>query len=168
MSTFNPLIIEIATILKTNNWQLVTAESCTGGLVAASLTEIPGSSNWFERGFVTYSNLAKQEMLSVPRQLMEQHGAVSESVAAAMAMGALEHSSGQIAVSITGIAGPDGGSAAKPVGTVCFAWAATGMPSAKTLTKHFSGDRQDIRLAACQEALTGVLSLIKNIPANPR
>lgn len=160
MNILNPLINEIAVILKEKNWQLVTAESCTGGLVASFLTEIPGSSVWFERGFVTYSNLAKEEMLSVPKQLLKDYGAVSESVAAAMATGALQHSAGQVALSITGIAGPDGGSIAKPVGTVCFGWAAQGM-SVKTLKKQFTGNRQEIRLASCQEALSGVLSLIK-------
>jgi nicotinamide-nucleotide amidase len=164
MSTFNPLIKEIAALLKNNNWQLVTAESCTGGLISGFITEIPGSSDWFERGFVTYSNLAKEQMLAVPKQLLKQHGAVSEPVAAAMAIGALKHSAGQIAVSVTGIAGPDGGSIEKPVGTVCFGWVAQGCGPVKTVRKQLSGDRQDIRLASCQEALSGVLSLLKNIP----
>lgn len=160
MNSLNQLIDEIAVILKQKNWQLVTAESCTGGLVASSLTEIPGSSVWFERGFVTYSNLAKEEMLSVPKQALKDYGAVSEPVAAAMATGALQHSAGQVAVSITGIAGPDGGSIAKPVGMVCFGWAVQGM-GVKTLKKQFAGTRQEIRLASCQEALSGVLSLIQ-------
>lgn len=163
MSTFDHLIKEIATILKEKNWQLVAAESCTGGLLASYLTEIPGSSVWFERGFVTYSNLAKQEMLSVSKQVLNQYGAVSEPVAAAMAVGALQHSAGQVAVSITGIAGPDGGSVEKPVGTVCFGWITAGMNSAMTVRKQFSGNRQEIRLAACQEALSGVFSLLKSI-----
>ncbi|MDR3502050.1 MAG: CinA family protein [Legionella sp.] len=163
----NSLILEIATLLQKKNWQLVTAESCTGGLISGYLTEIPGSSIWFERGFVTYSNQAKEEMLAVPKQLLLEHGAVSEPVAAAMATGAVQHSGGQIAVSVTGIAGPDGGSAEKPVGTVCFGWFAQGMSSAKTLRRQFSGTRHEIRLAACQEALTGVRSLLKNIPINP-
>src|SRR6187401_2663879 len=119
MSSFNTLIIEIAQYLKAHNWQLVTAESCTGGLVASCITEIPGSSLWFERGFVTYSNLAKQEMLGVPKKLIANYGAVSEEVASAMAVGALAHSKGHIALSVTGVAGPDGGSIEKPVGTVC-------------------------------------------------
>ncbi|MFT4059573.1 MAG: CinA family protein [Legionella sp.] len=161
MNTFNPLIQEIATLLKEKNWQLVTAESCTGGLVASFLTEIPGSSDWFERGFVTYSNLAKEEMLAVPSILLDEFGAVSEPVAASMALGALKHSAGQIAVSITGIAGPDGGSAEKPVGTVCFGWVAQGV-NAKTVRKQFHGGRQEIRLAACREALSGVLALLKD------
>ncbi|CAM3021126.1 Competence-damage inducible protein CinA [Legionella steigerwaltii] len=161
MSSFDDLIKEIATILKKKNWQLVTAESCTGGLVASYLTEIPGSSVWFERGFVTYSNLAKEELLSVPKQLIEKYGAVSEPVAEAMATGALQHSTGHVAVSVTGIAGPDGGSLEKPVGTVCFGWAAKGM-NPKIVKKQLTGNRQDIRLAACQVALSGILSYIKD------
>lgn len=161
MSSFDKLIKEISAILKKRDWQLVTAESCTGGLIASYLTEIPGSSVWFERGFVTYSNLAKEELLSVPKQLIEKYGAVSEPVAQAMATGALQHSAGHIAVSVTGIAGPDGGSLEKPVGTVCFGWAARGM-NPKISRKQFTGDRQDIRLAACQEALSGILSYLKN------
>ncbi|KTD10742.1 Competence-damage inducible protein CinA [Legionella gratiana] len=161
MSSFDKLIEEIASVLKKNNWQLVTAESCTGGLIASYLTEISGSSVWFERGFVTYSNLAKEEQLSVPSGLIEKYGAVSEPVAQAMAVGALRHSAGQVAVSVTGIAGPDGGSIEKPVGTVCFGWVAEDMLP-KTLKKHYPGNRQEIRLAACQEALLGILSYLKN------
>ncbi|WP_058534819.1 CinA family protein [Legionella saoudiensis] len=163
----NSLILEIATLLQKKNWQLVTAESCTGGLVSGYLTEIPGSSIWFERGFVTYSNQAKQEMLGVSNKLLLEYGAVSEPVAAAMAIGAIQNSAGQIALSVTGIAGPDGGSIEKPVGTVCFGWFAQGMSHAQTVRRQFSGTRQEIRLAACQEALTGVCSLLKNIPIDP-
>ncbi|HHF7366635.1 TPA: CinA family protein [Legionella bozemanae] len=161
MSSFDKLIKEISAILKKKNWQLVTAESCTGGLIASYLTEIAGSSVWFERGFVTYSNLAKEELLSVPKQLIEEYGAVSEPVAQAMATGALQHSAGHVAVSVTGIAGPDGGCLEKPVGTVCFGWAARDREP-KILRKQFTGDRQGIRLAACQEALSGIFSYIKN------
>lgn len=156
------LIQEIALILKRLNWQLVTAESCTGGLIASSITEIPGSSSWFERGFVTYSNLAKQEMLSVPNELIEKFGAVSEEVASAMAIGALKNSLGDIALSVTGIAGPDGGSEEKPIGTVWLAWAIRN-GSIKTMRKQFDGTRQEIRLASCYESLQGVLTLIKKI-----
>lgn len=163
MSVLNHLILEIAAILQEKNWQLVTAESCTGGLVSEYLTEISGSSKWFERGFITYSNLAKEELLAVPKKLLMEYGAVSEPVAAAMAVGALHHSAGQVAVSVTGVAGPDGGSSEKPVGTVCFGWVAQGMNSAKTVKKQFSGNRQEVRFAACQEALAGVLSLLKNL-----
>ncbi|WP_454785878.1 CinA family protein [Legionella sp. WA2024007413] len=161
MSSFEKLIKQISAILKKMNWQLVTAESCTGGLIASYLTEVPGSSVWFERGFVTYSNLAKEELLSVPKQLIEEYGAVSEPVALAMATGALQHSVGHVAVSVTGIAGPDGGSSEKPVGTVCFGWVARDMKP-KILRKQFTGSRNDIRLAACEEALSGILSYIKN------
>jgi len=161
--THNTLLIkEIALLLKELNWQLVTAESCTGGLISSYITEIPGSSTWFERGFVTYSNLAKQEMLSVPDGLIEVFGAVSEEVASAMAIGALKNSSGDIALSVTGIAGPDGGSINKPVGTIWLAWAARD-GSLKTMKKQFHGTRQDIRLASCHESLQGVLALIKKI-----
>ncbi len=160
MILLTPLIEELAVLLKKANWQLVTAESCTGGLISAFITEVPGSSLWFERGFVTYSNLAKQEMLSVPAALIKKHGAVSKEVAAAMVAGALQHSVGQIAVSVTGIAGPDGGTPEKPVGTVCFAWA-TREHGSHTLKKQFNGTRQEIRLAVCEQALQGVLSLVK-------
>lgn len=163
MNTFNTLIKDISLILIEKNWRLATAESCTGGLVSGYLTDLSGSSAWFERGFVTYSNLAKQEMLSVPKSLLDQYGAVSQQVAAAMATGALQHSTAQVSVSITGIAGPDGGSIDKPVGTVWFGWMVQGMDSAKTVRKQFTGSRQDIRLAACQEALSGILLLIKNM-----
>jgi nicotinamide-nucleotide amidase len=158
-----PIIQDIAKQLKDRQWQLVTAESCTGGLISATLTEIAGSSAWFERGFVTYSNLAKQQMLGVPEELITAHGAVSEPVALAMATGALKHSAGQISVSVTGIAGPDGGSVEKPVGTVCFAWAANGM-TPRSIKMHIPGSRQEIRLNACQKALEGVLHVLKEIP----
>src|SRR5689334_15846625 len=108
---------------------LATAESCTGGWVSQELTAIAGSSAWFERGFVTYSNAAKEEMLGVRTETLARHGAVSEEVAAEMALGALAHSHASVAVSVTGIAGPSGGSATKPVGMVCFAWALSGRPA---------------------------------------
>lgn len=157
--SFNHLIKEIATILKKKNWQLVTAESCTGGLIASSLTELPGSSLWFERGFVTYSNLSKEELLGVPKQLIEEYGAVSEPVALAMAKGALQHSKGHIAVAVTGIAGPQGGSLDKPVGTVYLAWAVldTTLYAHKN---HYLGTRKDIRRATCHDALLGIRSIL--------
>lgn len=139
-------------------WCLATAESCTGGLVAAACTELSGSSAWFERGFVTYSNAAKTELLGVSAALIEAHGAVSEAVARGMAEGALRHSLAQVSVAITGVAGPTGGSADKPVGTVCFAWAVpTGVFSERV---HFGGERSDIRRAAVQHALQGLLRRI--------
>ncbi|KTD32368.1 Competence-damage inducible protein CinA [Legionella moravica] len=160
MNDLNALINEIASHLKNSARQMVTAESCTGGLIAAYLTEIPGSSMWFERGFVTYSNLAKQELLAVPEELLVQYGAVSEEVASSMAVGALRHSAGHVALSVTGIAGPDGGSIEKPVGTVCFGWAMH-HSNPLTLKMQFAGTRHEIREAACRQALLGVLSLIK-------
>lgn len=159
MSRFIPLITSIAQGLQSKNWQLVTAESCTGGLIASCLTEMPGSSKWFERGFVTYSNLSKEEMLGVSSAVLLEFGAVSEPVAAAMAMGALQHSAANLAVSVTGIAGPSGGSIEKPVGTVCLGFAIRG-EKARTLTIRCSGDRQAIRLEATQRVLEGILKLL--------
>ena len=129
-----------------------TAESCTGGLIAAALTAIAGSSDVVERGFVTYSNEAKNEMLGVPLALIAAHGAVSEEVAAAMASGAVAHSRAQLAVSVTGIAGPGGGTAEKPVGLVCFGLARAGAP-ARTAWRVFPGDRAAVRHAAALFAL---------------
>jgi nicotinamide-nucleotide amidase len=133
--------------------RLATAESCTGGLIAAALTAIPGSSDVVDRGFVTYSNAAKTEMLGVPADLIEHAGAVSEPVAKAMAEGALAHSLADIAVAVTGIAGPDGGSAAKPVGLVWFGLAHRNEPT-RTVRKVFPGDRDAVRLATLRQALT--------------
>ena len=131
---------------------ITTAESCTGGLIAALLTEIPGSSDVFERGFVTYSNAAKTELIGVPAALIEAHGAVSAEVAAAMAEGALRHAAASLSVAVTGIAGPGGGSATKPLGPVFIASART---HHKTLLRHLQlhGDRGEIRLVAVGEAL---------------
>ena len=131
---------------------MATAESCTGGLIAAALTEIPGSSDVMDRGFVTYSNQAKTQMLGVPQSLIAAHGAVSQHVAAAMAHGALAHAPVHIAISVTGIAGPGGGSAAKPVGLVWFGCATTAGHS-HTISHIFPGDRAAIREAAVQVAL---------------
>jgi nicotinamide-nucleotide amidase len=142
------------------NWMLATAESCTGGWVAASLTAIPGSSAWFERGFVTYSNASKAEMLGVAPDLIERHGAVSEEVARAMALGAQRHSRAQIALSITGVAGPGGGTPDKPVGLVCFGWAVGNLPQVVE-TKRFSGDREAVRLSSVIHALQGVLAQLE-------
>jgi nicotinamide-nucleotide amidase len=155
----------LASLLQARGQSLATAESCTGGLIAASCTELAGSSAWFERGFVTYSNAAKTELLGVPAELIERHGAVSEEVARAMAAGALAHSRADIAVAVTGIAGPTGGSDAKPVGTVWLAWAERGQSDAPgaqgTVAVHaekawFPGDRQAVRGATVARALAGV------------
>jgi nicotinamide-nucleotide amidase len=136
-----------------------TAESCTGGLVAGQITAVAGSSDWFERGFVTYSNEAKVELLDVPLPAIIQHGAVSEPVARAMAEGALARSRADVAVAVTGIAGPGGGSAAKPVGTVWFAWARRGAPTTSAL-HVLPGDRDAVRTASVTIALTGLLDRI--------
>jgi nicotinamide-nucleotide amidase len=133
-----------------------TAESCTGGLVAGAITDVAGSSSWFDRGFVTYTNEAKQELLGVSPQVLREHGAVSEATARAMAEGALARSAGHLAVAVTGIAGPGGGSAEKPVGTVCFAWAGKGLPTT-AITRHFPGGRADVRRAAVVAALEGLI-----------
>jgi nicotinamide-nucleotide amidase len=142
---------------------LATAESCTGGLIAAACTELSGSSDWFERGFVTYSNEAKSELLGVDAPLIAQHGAVSEVVARAMAFGAARHSRAQVAVAVTGIAGPTGGSPGKPVGTVWFGFMIDGQLTSEV--RHFSGDRAAVRAAAVQHALDGVLTRLE--PALP-
>ena len=155
MAVLSDTTAELAQALLARGWSLSTAESCTGGLVAAACTELSGSSVWFERGFVTYSNAAKTEMLGVPAALIEAHGAVSEPVARAMVEGALRHSAAQVALSITGVAGPTGGSADKPVGTVCFAWATPAGVFSERL--HLSGDRAAVRHAAAQHALIGLL-----------
>ncbi|MDB5367525.1 MAG: CinA family protein [Rhodospirillales bacterium] len=138
---------------------IATAESCTGGLIAAALTEIPGGSSMFERGFVTYSNEAKTGMLGVPAHLIDDHGAVSEQVAWAMAEGALENSKASVAVSTTGVAGPDGGTPKKPVGMVCFAIATRSHPC-RAETMHFPGDRAQVRLASVEHALRLLLEAV--------
>ena len=152
----NNLIAELARTLQDRSWMLATAESCTGGMIAAACTDLAGSSDWFERGFVTYSNEAKQEMLGVAADTLVAHGAVSEATAAAMAAGALRHSHADWALAVTGIAGPGGGSKDKPVGTVCFGWAAFD-GRVETQTLHFSGDREQVRAQSVAHALGGVL-----------
>ena len=164
----NSLLIDLAALvgakLKQAHWMISTAESCTGGLVAAALTETSGSSLYFDRGFITYSNLAKQQMLGVPETMLHRYGAVSEEVARAMAQGALRHSAAHLSLAITGIAGPGGGTAEKPVGTVCFAWALTQAHSEPVMeqTQWFAGNRKAVREAAAEYALRGVLKLLKN------
>jgi nicotinamide-nucleotide amidase len=143
------------TALKKKGQMLVTAESCTGGWAAQTLTSIAGSSEWFERGYVTYSNAAKRDDLGVPEATLLRHGAVSEPTARAMARGALTHSRGTIAVAITGIAGPGGGAPGKPVGTVCFAWARG--RRMRSETKRFRGGRNSVRRQSVAHALRGVL-----------
>jgi nicotinamide-nucleotide amidase len=137
---------------------LTTAESCTGGWVAQAITAIAGSSDWFDRGFVTYSNEAKQEMLGVRAETLKRHGAVSEETAREMAQGALSRSKATLALAVTGIAGPAGGSTEKPVGMVCFAWA--GKQGASSETLRFSGDRESVRRQSVLHALEGVLKAL--------
>ena len=139
--------------------RLATAESCTGGWVGQCLTAIPGSSGWFDRGFITYSNEAKVELLDVSEDLLRRQGAVSEATAAAMVLGALAHSRADWALAITGVAGPAGGSAGRPVGTVCFAWADR-EGAVDTTTRHFSGVREAIRAQSVACALEGLVERV--------
>jgi nicotinamide-nucleotide amidase len=138
---------------------LVTAESCTGGWVAQAVTSVAGSSAWFERGFVTYSNASKQEMLGVRKNTLQRHGAVSEETAREMAAGALKRSRGTLALAVTGVAGPSGGSAAKPVGMVCFAWV-TRRGRLRSETRRFRGGREAVRRQSVIRALEGVLEAL--------
>jgi nicotinamide-nucleotide amidase len=139
---------------------LVTAESCTGGGVATACTRISGSAKWFERGMVTYTNIAKKEMLGVSEETLKAHGAVSEEVAREMAAGALKHSHADISVAVTGIAGPTGGTRQKPVGTVHFAWGVRGGPI-QTRRFRFKGDRVAVRLQSVAVALQGLVDLLR-------
>lgn len=163
MSTIETIKV-LAEILRSRNWQMAAAESCTGGLVCAALTELAGSSDWFERGFIAYSNEAKSAYLGIPAKLIEMHGAVSEPTAIAMAEGAQVQAGVNIAISITGIAGPSGGSIEKPIGTVCFGWAIRGDSGNRVLSKtmHFTGDRQSVREQARDFVLSELLRLLKN------
>ena len=151
---------QLAELFLKTSTKLVTAESCTGGGLAEILTRIPGSSTWFERGYVTYSNESKQELLSVPLKTLEQFGAVSEETAIAMAEGALENSHADYSVSITGIAGPDGGMEDKPVGTVCFAWCKR-YDGGNATRIHFEGDRIKVREQSCMLAMQGLIDLLQ-------
>lgn len=148
----------LAARLQHKGWMMATAESCTGGLIAGACTELSGSSNWFERGFVTYSNQAKTDLLGVDADLLRQHGAVSEAVARAMVDGALQRAPVQVAVAVTGVAGPTGGSPAKPVGTVWFGWNVAGQVS--SALRRFDGDRAAVRQATVQHALAQLLALL--------
>ena len=156
MRPFEPAVLALATALRARGSQIATAESCTGGLIAAACTSVAGSSDWFERGFVTYSNEAKAELLGVPMALIETHGAVSAEVARAMADGALAHSHAGLAVAVTGIAGPGGATPGKPVGTVWLAVARAGSATqAELLT--LAGDRAAVREQTVQRALQRLL-----------
>jgi nicotinamide-nucleotide amidase len=148
----------LADLLLAKELKLVTAESCTGGLIAAACTDLAGSSAWFERGFVTYSNDAKTELLGVETAFLQRDGAVSEAVARAMVLGALAHSHAQVAVAVTGVAGPTGGSPAKPVGTVWFGFAVPGQLITENC--HFDGDRAAVRAATVRHALGRLSELL--------
>lgn len=153
------LAIEVGQVLQQKDLLLATAESCTGGGVAQAITEIAGSSEWFDCGFIAYSNDSKTEMLDISAALIAQHGAVSEEIAAAMAQGALANSNAHIAISTTGIAGPTGAVPGKPVGTICFGWAM----GSRVLTerKVFSGDRHAVREQTVAHSLQGLLRFLK-------
>ena len=165
------LLARLAEGLVRRNKRVATAESCTGGGVACAMTDMAGSSRWFERGFVSYSNEAKTEQLSVPAETIARFGAVSEEVAAAMAAGALRHSRADFGVAVTGIAGPDGGSADKPVGTVCFGWSrrragagedvGSGVGETKTRRVLLAGNRREVREQSVEMALQGLLELVE-------
>jgi nicotinamide-nucleotide amidase len=144
--------------LAARGWRLASAESCTGGWIAEAVTAISGSSAWFDRGFVTYSKEAKMDMLGVSAQTLADHGAVSEATVREMAEGALVHSLADVAVAVSGVAGPTGGTAAKPVGMVCIAWATKSAPT-RSLTLHFAGDRTAVRRQTVIRALDGILHL---------
>jgi nicotinamide-nucleotide amidase len=152
----------LADLMLRSGLRLALAESCTGGWLAKVVTDLAGSSAWLDRGFVTYSNAAKQEMLGVRAETLAAHGAVSEAVVAEMAVGALGRSSAQVAIAISGVAGPGGGSPEKPVGTVCLAWA---WPEGRLETRrfHFEGDRDTVRRCSVQAAIDGLVARLGNL-----
>lgn len=154
------LVLRLSELLQQKGWMMATAESCTGGLIAGACTDLSGSSNWFERGFVTYSNDAKSEMLGVDAALIEAHGAVSEPVARTMAEGAIARSRARASVAVTGVAGPTGGSPEKPVGTVWFGWSVDGQ--VRTERRRFDGDRATVRAATVHYALQELAALIES------
>lgn len=154
------LVQRLAETLQAHDMKVVVAESCTGGGIAQAMTDIPGSSEWFERGYVSYSNESKMELLNVASETLATYGSVSVETAAEMAEGALHNSHAQISVAVTGIAGPEGGTEAKPVGTVCFAWCSDGVGTVTT-SAHFQGDRQAVRLQSILMALEGLLDMLE-------
>lgn len=160
------LAVEVGSALKSRQLMLATAESCTGGWIAEAVTMVPGSSEWFERGFVTYTYISKREMLGVREATLGKHGAVAEEVVREMVEGALARSHAQVAVAVSGVAGPAGGTPDKPVGYVCFAWGMKeGRPRSET--RRFAGDREAVRRLAVEHALKGVLALLAP-PASAR
>jgi nicotinamide-nucleotide amidase len=152
------LAVEVGRVLKARGWMLATAESCTGGWIGQCVTMVPGSSDWFDRGFVTYTNVAKMEMLGVRKETLRAHGAVSEPTVHEMARGALERSHGQVAVAVSGVAGPTGGTPEKPVGTVCVGWAVRD-GAIRSVTLRLDGDRDAVRRQSVIAALEGVREL---------
>jgi nicotinamide-nucleotide amidase len=156
------LAAQVGEALKSRGMLLVTAESCTGGGVAQAITEVAGGSTWFERGFVTYSNLSKQQMLGVRESTLSGHGAVSEMTVREMVAGALQHSAAQVALAVSGIAGPDGGTAEKPVGTVWFAWGIKG-GEVRARRYQLDGNRAEVRAQSVRIALQGVLNLLNQL-----
>ena len=156
------LALETGVQLRARGWLLASAESCTGGMIGAAITDIAGSSAWFDRGFITYSNEAKIELLGVSAELIATAGAVSEVVAHAMAAGALAHSRANASVSVTGIAGPGGATAGKPVGMICFGWAFRDGP-VTTETRYFDGDRAAIRAETVRHSLQGLIDRLRRV-----
>jgi len=161
MDTLNELATEVGKVLKQRGWLLATAESITGGSISQAITDIPGSSEWFDCGFVTYSNGSKTQFLEVPEALLAQHGAVSEEVAAEMAKGTLANTDAHITLSTTGIAGPGGAVPGKPVGTVCFGWACEKRVHTERLV--FAGDRHSVRTQTAEHALKGLLKFMQQL-----
>nr|VFJ57657.1 MAG: nicotinamide-nucleotide amidase [Candidatus Kentron sp. FW] len=166
MDLIHESVNQLGKTLVQHGFLLTTAESCTGGWIAEAITSVAGSSSWFERGFITYSNLSKKEMLGVLVTTLEVHGAVSEEVAREMATGALTHSVAHASLAVTGIAGPSGGTFEKPVGTVCFAWAIKDSKGKadiriESITERFPGDRQNVRQQAVLTGLRGMMEMIE-------
>ena len=157
--TIDPLVQQIADLLQQRHWMLATAESCTGGMIAAACTDLAGSSAWFERGFVTYSNEAKTDLLGVDASLIATQGAVSQAVVEAMAAGAVARSKAQVSVAVTGVAGPGGGTPDKPVGTVWLGWSVGGQ--IRSERRQFDGDRAEVRAATVQHALQTLVLLLQ-------
>ncbi len=158
MDELDRLAVRVGAALKRRGWMLALAESCTGGWIAQTVTSVAGSSQWFDRGWVTYSNTAKEDLLGVTAETLERHGAVSEETAREMAAGALARSRAQVTLAVTGIAGPGGGSPQRPAGTVCFAWAVREAHAGST-TRHFDGNREQVRRQSVRDALEQLLVL---------
>jgi len=159
MQLTTSLCEQISLLLQSKKWMLATAESCTGGLIAATCTELAGSSLWFERGFITYSNASKSELLSIPKHVIDLNGAVSETVVRAMAAGALANSNAQVSLSVTGIAGPGGGTADKPVGTVWFGWCVQG--NSYVECRQFAGDITQVRESTAVHSLSRLITFLQ-------